>query len=103
LHRYDERGEGTSLRSEVKKLTVTSHQICNTKREDGIADWVTRPEGTASRKYFTTSDGLPEEEYFKLTRSIDRYLDYRVDSCSESSTGTMTIAWTVAALVGILP
>jgi hypothetical protein len=27
LHRYDERGEGTSLRSEVKKLTVTSHQL----------------------------------------------------------------------------
>jgi hypothetical protein len=26
LHRYDERGEGTSLRSEVKKARVTLHQ-----------------------------------------------------------------------------
>jgi hypothetical protein len=30
LHRYDERGEGTSLRSEVKKLNVTSHQKLRT-------------------------------------------------------------------------
>jgi hypothetical protein len=28
LTRYDERGEGTSLRSEVKKPSVTSHQSC---------------------------------------------------------------------------
>jgi hypothetical protein len=30
LHRYDERGEGTSLRSEVKKRSVTAHQLRRT-------------------------------------------------------------------------